>query len=379
MSTFKLRALRTAGLFLLMFFITAGPVLAAVPSFDDGDTVMLRGRIISVEDLEPDESVRDFVQLEQLAVVEITRGPYKGQQFTFVNSIMGHPLFDLYLTEGRQVLLWGEVDDTGTVRQVYLQDFVRDNVLYIIGFIFLGILLLVGRYKGGLTVVTLLITIAAVSRILLPLLLKGYAPVPATLLVATLITIITLVGISGLNRKTAAAAIGTVGGVFVAGLLALWAGGAAHLTGFSSEEAQMLLYMDSGPIDVRGLLFAGIIIGALGAVMDVSMSIAAASHEVYCVNPAICMRDQIKSAMNVGRDVMGTMANTLILAYVGTTIPLLLLYMGYSTPFVTIINSDLVATEVVRALTGSIGLVAAIPLTAFAAGILTVRSKKGNP
>ena len=298
--------------------------------------------------------------------------------FRSLNALMGHPLFDLYLTEGRRVILWGEVDQAGNLQQVYLQDYVRDIYLYAIGALFVVALVLVGRVKGVITIFTLVVTVLAVARVLLPLLIQGYSPIPATLLVASLITLVTLIGIGGLQRKMAAAAIGTVGGVIVAGFLAFTIGGAANLTGFSSEEAQMLLYMETGPIDVRGLLFAGIIIGALGAVMDVAMSIAAASHEVYCANPSICVREQIKSAMNVGRDVMGTMANTLILAYVGTTMPLLLLFMGYGTPFMSIINSDLVATEVVRALTGSIGLVAAIPLTAVASGLLTVRKEKGN-
>ena len=102
---------------------------------------------------------------------------------------------------------------------------------------------------------------------------------------------------------------------------------------------------------MRGLLFAGIIDGALGAVMDVAMSIASASYEVYAVNPEITIKEQIKSGLNVGRDVMGTMANTLILAYIGSSVPLLLLFMG-TIPDISIINSDLVATEVVRALAG---------------------------
>jgi uncharacterized membrane protein len=373
----KTKAMRPACLFLfLLIMVSSVTAYAVEPSFnDDSDTIALRGIVISVEDIKPDESVRDFVQMEQLATIEITRGPYKGERHTLLNSLMGHPVFDLYLTEGRRVILWGEVDEAGTLLQIYLQDFARDSYLYLLIGLFIIVLLLVGRLKGLYTVITLSVTVFAVFRILLPMLLAGYSPIPATIVVAAFITLITLVFISGLHRKTAAAAIGTVGGVLVAGLLALMIGGAANLTGFSSEEAQMLLYMEGGPIDVRGLLFAGIIIGALGAVMDVSMSISTAMTEVYCVNPSLCFKDLFKSAMNVGRDIMGTMANTLILAYVGTTMPLLLLFMGYQMPWVTIVNSDLVATEVVRALTGSIGLVASIPLTALAAGLLLVRSK----
>ena len=375
------KALRNAGLFLLIFFFLTSPVLATDPIFsDDSDTITLRGRVVSVEDLEPDEAGQgQFVELEQLVSIEITNGEYKGEQHTILNTLMGHPLFDIYLEEGRQVVLWGEVAPDGSLRQIYIQDYVRDTYLYYVLGLFILALLVVGGRKGLVTLVTLGVTIAAVSQILLPLLLQGYSPIPLTIAVAALITLVTLVGIGGFQRKTAAAVIGTVGGVLVAGILALVVGNWANLTGFSSEEAQMLLYMEGGPIDVRGLLFAGIIVGALGAVMDVAMTIAAASHEVYCANPAICIRDQIRAAMNVGRDVMGTMANTLILAYVGTALPLLLLFMGYETSFFAIINSDLVATEVIRALTGSIGLVAAIPLTALFAGVLTVRTTPRDP
>lgn len=381
----KIKAMCSACLFLfLLILISSVTAYAVEPSFsDDTDTIALRGIVISVEDIEPDESVQDFIELEQLATIEITSGQYKGERRTMLNSLMGHPLFDLYLTEGRRVILWGEVDEAGTLGEIYVQDFARDYHLYILIGLFVIVLLLVGRLKGLYTIITLSITIFAVFRILLPMLLAGYSPIPATVVVAAFITLITLVFISGLHRKTASAAIGTVGGVLVAGLLALMVGGAASLTGFSSEEAQMLLYMEGGPIDVRGLLFAGIIIGALGAVMDVSMSISTAMTEIYCINPAVCFKDLFKSAMNIGRDIMGTMANTLILAYVGTTMPLLLLFMGYEMPWVTIVNSDLVATEVVRAFTGSIGLVASIPLTALAAGLLLVRSnpqeKKAPP
>lgn len=377
------KALRFASLFLLVFMLLSSPASAvSVPEFsEDSSTVLLRGRVLSVEELEPEGEQKNFVQLEQLAEVEITRGPYKGQRHTILNSLTGHPLFDLRLTAGKRVLLWGEVSQDGTLRQVYLQDYARDHYLYLVIGLFVLALVVVGRRKGVITVLTLIVTLFAVWQVLLPLLLRGYSPIPVTVLVAAVITIITLLAIGGLQRKTFAAAIGTVGGVLVAGTLAYLVGGAANLTGFSSEDAQMLLYLETS-IDVRGLLFAGIIIGALGAVMDVAMSISASSHEVYCVNPAICMRDQIKSAMNVGRDVMGTMANTLILAYVGTAMPLLLLFMGHRTPYTTVFNSDLVATEVVRALTGSIGIVSAIPLTAVASGLLTARPRShrhGHP
>jgi uncharacterized membrane protein len=381
------RAGRRAGFFLLVFIVWAmispgsGTILAAVPQFaENTQTVPLRGRVLQVENLEPEESVRNFVKQEQLATVEITRGRYRGQQLQLLNSLMGHPLFDLYLTQGREVILWGEVDEAGKLRQIYLQDFARDTYLYLLAGLFVLALLLVGKRKGLVTVFTLAVTVLAIFFVLLPLLKAGHSPIGVTILVASGVTLVTMAFVGGLHWKTVAAVTGTVGGVLVAGLLSLLVGGAVRLTGFSSEEAQMLLYMEGGPLDVRGLLFAGIIIGSLGAVMDVAMSIAAAVHEVRCANPRLCFRELFRSAMNVGRDVMGTMANTLILAYVGSTLPLLLLFMGYEMPWISIINSDLVATEVVRALAGSIGLVATIPLTALMAGLLVFRiSGKERP
>jgi uncharacterized membrane protein len=376
----KSRAVRSVCLFLLIMLVLTGISQAVEPSFsDDADTIILRGRVLSVEDVEPDESVRSFIELEQLARIEITRGQYKGETFTLVNSLMGHPFFDLYLTEGRQLILWGEVDYDGVLRDIYLQDFARDNYLYLIVGLFVLVLLVVGRRKGLTTVVTLTITILAIFRILLPLILAGYSPIGATIIVATAVSLITILALNGLHRKSFAAVIGTVGGVLVAGLLALIVGNAANLTGFSSEEAQMLMFMESGLIDVRGLLFAGIIIGALGAVMDVSVTISSSVYEVYCADRTKCLRELVSSAMNVGRDIMGTMANTLILAYVGTSAPLLLLFMGYRMPWVTIINLDLVATEVVRAMAGSIGLITAIPLTAVTSGLLLARGNTALP
>jgi uncharacterized membrane protein len=370
------RVMLLACLFWLLPLLAASALAANAPSFDDADAVLLRGRVISVDNEEPDESVSSFVKLHQLALIEITRGEYKGKQITLENTLMGHPLFDLYLTEGRQVILWGETDDDGLLRNVYLQDFARDSYLYLVVGLFILIMLLVGQRKGLVTVVALSITIFSVFFILLPLLLAGWSPIATTILVAAAVSLVTILFISGLHHKTFAAVIGTVGGVLVAGMLALLVGNAAHLTGFSSEEAQMLMFMEGGPIDVRGLLFAGIIIGSLGAVMDVSVSIAAATYEVWCADRRRCFNDLFSSAMNVGRDIMGTMANTLILAYVGTSAPLLLLFMGYRMPWATIINSDLVATEVVRALAGSIGLIAAIPLTAAASALLMVHGPK---
>jgi uncharacterized membrane protein len=206
---------------------------------------------------------------------------------------------------------------------------------------------------------------------MLPAFFRGYDPILTTILVSTIVSIISFSIISGRNLKTLAAIIGTTGGVLVAGILAYITGSAAQLTGFSDEEMQSLLFIPQQiNYDYQGILFSGMIIGALGAVMDVGMSIASAIEEIKLANPSVGTWSLIRAGMNVGRDIMGTMADTLILAYTGGAIPLMLVFMAYNTSLIKIINLDLIATEVVRALSGSIGLIIAVPITSTAAGIL---------
>lgn len=165
-----------------------------------------------------------------------------------------------------------------------------------------------------------------------------------------------------------------MGGLLFAGLLAVFVGEMGYLTGLSSHEAQMLQFYDAS-LNLKGLLFAGMIIGALGAVLDVAMSISSSQEQIKRIQPDVSWNQLVKGGLHVGRDMLGTMANTLILAYLGTSLPLLLLFSVYEASYATIMNLDLMATEVVRALSGSIGLALAIPLTAVLGGFL--HSKKG--
>ena len=220
-------------------------------------------------------------------------------------------------------------------------------------------------------------TILAIIYILVPLILKGFDPVFASIWVCIVITGITLLLVSGYNRKTLAAVIGTTGGVVAAGFLAQIVGGLAKLTGLGNEESQMLMYIPQNiSFNYKGLLFAGILIGALGAAMDVAMSLSSAMFEIKDINPEIRKGAHIKAGMNIGRDMIATMSNTLILAYAGGALQLLILLVAYQIPFYEIINQDGYASEVVRSFAGSIGLILTIPITAMAAGFLSEKKEK---
>jgi len=190
------------------------------------------------------------------------------------------------------------------------------------------------------------------------------------ILVAGLVSLIVFRIVGGKTVKSLAAAIGTLLGVTIAGLLAWIVGNMMHMSGMSSEESRILLYSMDMKIDFQGLLFASILIGALGAIMDVGMSIASAIDEVRKVHPEANLKNLFQAGMNVGRDVMGTMSNTLILAYTGSALPLLLLLIANNISLAKIINSEMIAVEILRALAGSIGLVLCIPITAIVSAFI---------
>lgn len=323
-----------------------------------------------------EENINDEnVETMQLVKLEVLTGEHKGKTFNVENVQSGHPVYDIPVKKGDKVMVFVEETEDGNI-EVNISDYIRSNyiVILIIGFIL--VLLLIGKIKGLKTIVTLVFTMFMIFKVLLPMILRGYNPVFITILISSIITIVTMIIISGLSKKTLAAILGTVSGVLIAGLLAFIIGTKVRLTGLSSEEAVMLMYIPQNiNFNFRELLFSGILLGTLGAVMDVSMSIASSIEEINKANENLSMKELLLSGMNVGKDIMGTMSNTLILAYTGSTVPLMLLFMAYETSLIRIINMDIIATEIIRSLAGSIGLILAIPITAIIAAMLVKRSK----
>lgn len=305
----------------------------------------------------------------QYVDVKIKEGIHKGETIRAENIIDSRLANSLVVEKNDTILVYINEDDKGNALDASIIGHSRERYLYILIGTFALLLIAVGALKGLKAIVTLAITIAIIIKILLPLILLGYDPLWVSIISCAVIITITLVIISGINRKTLSAIIGTSGGVIAAGLIALLVGTLSKLTGLGNEEAQMLFFIPQEiEINFKGLLFAAILIGTLGAVMDVGMSIASSMNEIEKAKPDISSRELIKSGMNIGRDIMGTMSNTLILAYTGGSMHLMLLLMAYNVPFLEIINQDIIATEVVRAISGSIGLILSIPLTALVAG-----------
>ncbi|MGX6592029.1 Uncharacterized membrane protein [Cetobacterium ceti] len=305
--------------------------------------------------------------------VKLLTGDFKGKVYTLRNTIDQINPYKLIFKKGEKILLY-QYEENGHLTGLKIFERSKENSLYFLVGIFILSMIAIGGIKGLKAFITLFLTVVVVIFFLVPLLVKGYSPIPITIVAVGIITVITLFIVSGINRKTLAGILGTVLGTIIAGVLAMGVSNYTQLVGMGSEDMQALVYGSNGHfLDYRGILFSGVIIGALGAVMDVAISIASSMWEIEELNPEITNKQLIKSGMNIGKDIMGAMSNTLILAYVGSSLSLIMVFVSFKLSFCEIINLDIVATEIIRSIAGSIGLVLSIPVTVFVSVLLRDR------
>lgn len=363
-------------IFILVFLILFSPATIYGEEVIEEDLYLTEKAIILEADEVKDTGSEAFDEKLQIVKAEVLTGKYKGEIFEIENYLPDNEIYDIVVEKGDKVVLM--IDEHSQEEVVaHISDYSRENYTMYLAIAFVVLLLLIGRSKGLKAIISLVLTIGAILYILLPGILKGINPVPISIAISIGVTIVTVFIIGGVNNKSLATIIGTTSGVIIAGLISYYIGSKVKLTGLSSEEASMLIHIPQGiTFNFRNLLFSGIILGALGAVMDVGMSVASSISEINEANKDLTRGELFKSGMNVGKDIMGTMTNTLILAYTGSSIPLLLMFMAYESSLVKIMNLDIIATEIVRALSGSIGLILTVPITAFAASFLIKRKQE---
>lgn len=316
---------------------------------------------IVYEDLESDEFLEDVEVGFQTIAVEITDGSLKGQEFEIGNPVSR--LYNIKVEEGTKVIV-GVYDRSGeTVATLFSYD--RSNTIYLLAIIFSIIVIIIGGIKGVKSLLSLIFTLICCIFLMLPLLLRGVSPIIAGILMAVLSITVTLLLVSGINKKTLTAILGTVLGVVIAGITAYIFGDLSNLSGITMDDAESLMYIaeDTG-LKIKGLMFTGILVASLGAVMDVAMSISSSIFEMNSINSKITFKDLFKSSMNIGKDIIGTMTNTLILAFAGGSLSVLILIYSSSMPYNKLINLDILGTEIVQGLAGSIGIILAVPITA---------------
>ena len=252
-------------------------------------------------------------------------------------------------------------------------------LIALVGLLFL-LIIAIGRMKGAATILALASSAAAIFLVYLPAILNGRNIYAATVSISAYVIFISLVTINGFNRKTLCAILGNAGGVTVAALLALAINKALGITGFVNEDFTMLIYLDRAtPLDLRALVWAGIVIGSLGAVMDVAMTIASSMNELSEHMAEKSFRRLLASGMNIGRDAIGTMTNTLILAYIGSALAMVLLLAEYNKNLLFLFNMEMITVEVVQAVVGTMGILFAVPSTAVFAAYIYNRRKQEGP
>lgn len=308
---------------------------------------------------------------KQLVTVKVLTGNFKGTKRLIENMLTGNPAYDINLTKGNKVVLHVEPNsDTITTPEdvdFFIADIKRDNQIFIFTGIFFILLLLIGRKKGLTSIISIISTIALIFFMLLPMILNGFCPIASAVLTGIISTVITIYLVGGLNSKSSSAIIGTSISLIFAGALSMLAIYFAHLTGFAGEE-NMFLYTARPDLSFTGILSASMIISALGALMDTAVSIASTVNEIFETDKSLSVKQLFKSGMNVGRDIIGTMSNTLILVYLGSSLTLVLLSSNIDMN--KFFNLNQVATEILSALTGSIAILFCVPITAIIAAYL---------
>ena len=314
---------------------------------------------------------------KQVVTVKVLTGNFKGAERMIDNMLTGNPAYDINLSKGDKVVLHVEpVSDTVSTPDdvdFFIADIKRDNQIYIFTGIFFVMLLLTGKKKGLTSIISIISTIALVFFVLMPMILAGFCPIASAVLTGILSTLITIYLVGGFNSKSSSAIIGTAISLIFAGGISMLAIYFAHLTGFAGEEP-MFLYTARPDLSFTGILSASMIIGALGALMDTAVSIASTINEIYETDKSLTIKQLFKSGMNVGRDIIGTMSNTLILVYLGSSLPLVLLSSNIDMN--KFFNLNQVATEILSALTGSIAILVCVPVTAIIAAYLIKQSRQ---
>ena len=266
--------------------------------------------------------------------------------------------------------------------EYYFADFQRDTPLLVLALLFAGAVVLLGRWRGLRALAALAVSLSVLMLFVLPAILQGRAPVAVAIVGSAAIMIVALYLSHGANVRTTTALLGTLVSLALTGVLALVFVGATELSGLASEEA-VYLQVSSDAINLQGLILAGIIIGSLGVLDDVTVTQASAVWELRKANPAWGFADLYRPALRIGRDHIASTVNTLVLAYAGASLPLLILFTQAQRPLVEVAAGEVVATEIVRTLVGSIGLVASVPITtaltaAAVAGMPALRGRRGG-
>ncbi len=302
---------------------------------------------------------------------KLTNGDNKGKTIKaiqYTDSYLGETV--RHVQEG-DIICLGYTDTTTAGTKWFMYEYERFNGVAWLAAAFALLLLIFGRQKGLTTILSLLYTIVTIFWVFIPAVLSGHNIYVCAVSLCVFIVVMSLLIIQGPSAKCFAACMGSLGGLFVISAITLFMNNILKITGLVSEDSLYLLEMNTAyPLDLKAIVFASITIGAMGAVLDIAVDIVASLSEIYYHNPNMTLQSTMKSGLVIGRDIVGSMANTLVLAYIGSSLSLTLLVLVNTGSLTELLNSELIVVEILQALAGSIGILFTIPLTALSFALL---------
>jgi len=345
---------------LFLYFGNMYATQASTLDLGDADFQSVRARVTNILDIHYEDESEWWHGTIILFDAEITDGAESGSVVRVRQYLDIHFSYTIHgVNVGDSVLIQDFGDGWHFI------ELIRINIIVVLGAIFVLLLLLFGRMKGLGAILSLGFTCTAIFAVFIPSIISGMNIYISAIIICVFSIVVTLFILNGVNKKSLAAVLGCMGGVIAAGLITLIMNNFLRLTGIlDSESVHLLRIPTEHVVDLRALIFAGIIIGASGAIMDVAVSISSALWELKEQAPKLRFRKLFKSGVNIGRDIMGSMANTLVLAYIGSSLSVILLLIVYSENLTDLLNREMVIVELLQAIIGSLGILLAIPLTA---------------
>lgn len=367
------------GLMLASLLIIFLAVVKKIGNVEKTELISTEGR--TFEKAVVTEIVRDNLQDngvrsgEQVVNVKISTGSMKGKVMQATSS-EGN-LFGAVCKEGSRVIVIISTTKENSLVSVYSLD--REYKIYAFVGVFLLLICIIGGRNGIKAVAGLLFTMFSIAYVFMPLIYRGMSPFLAAVLIVIITTAATMYLIGGFTKKTVSAILGTIMGVLFSGISAYLFGRVSGISGNNVSNIETLLFVGQNTkIQIGGLLFSGILIASLGAVMDVAMSVSSTINEIHEKNPSLNRRELFKSGMNVGKDMMGTMSNTLILAFTGGSLSTLVVNYAYDIPYRQIVNGYSIGIEIMQGISGSIGVVLTVPFVSLTASFLLYYKKKNG-
>jgi uncharacterized membrane protein len=353
-----------------VFFVHPSKNISAQEVYQDVQNLW-RAEVVEVVSQETREVPgTDTSHIYQDIRAELLSGDRAGEIIDIENDF-------LKLKVGDKFFVMHTVDING-FEAFSVRDMDRRNTIYVFVGIFMLVILAFGGKQGFRSLLSLAGSLFVVLYVLVPSLLKGYPPVLTSIIIASIILFLAIYLTHGFNRESSVAFSGTVMAVILTGILAYLGVTLAHLSGFASEEAVYLNFNTRGSLDFAGLLLGGIMIGVLGVLDDIAVTQSAVVSELYSSAPHLSKKEIYRRAIRVGKEHVGALVNTLALAYTGASLPLLLFFSTSGTSVSNLINQEVFATEIIRTMVGSIGLILTVPITTFLAVYFLKGYNKGG-